>query len=54
MSMAGNCVEIGLVTYINGSEVCLWLMKAREEKLFSAMVKEDMLKVTEISYVLQL
>ncbi|CAG9539359.1 unnamed protein product [Cercopithifilaria johnstoni] len=48
--MAENCMEIGLVTYINGSQVYLWLMEAREEQLFVAMVKEDVLKVTELSY----
>ncbi|KAL4003638.1 hypothetical protein ACH3XW_8440 [Acanthocheilonema viteae] len=43
--MAENCVEVGLVTHINGSQVFLWLMEAREEKLFAAVMKEDMLKL---------
>lgn len=46
--MAENCVEIGLVTHINGFRVHLWLMEAREEKLFVAIMKENILKVIEL------
>uniref|UniRef100_A0A915PFI6 DUF1618 domain-containing protein n=1 Tax=Setaria digitata TaxID=48799 RepID=A0A915PFI6_9BILA len=43
--MAENYGEVGLVTHISGSEIYVWLMNAREERLFSAVVNKDMLKL---------